>query len=663
MNTLDIYHDAIRSLESIGILLHNNSLCFLSSENNSLLWDHILPLCSFVDDKNDSNHTLEYFQTVPTDTLRHHRHLVEHHAFTSVEAEDFFYVYNIVGTVLSILFVALIAGLYLGLLTLDALDLEIIQRVSIDDHEIMYATNLLPIVKQRHRLLVTLLILNALAYESLPIFLSSLVPDWVTILLSTTLILVFGEILPSAIFTGPNQLMLGNMLAPLTLFFMWLLTPVAVPLASVLDYLVHGYVLDPKNPYQDSEPAYNRAELSALIRIQHESRMAAARNTNKSITLVKNKKVFIEKKKDESWNAIKKEIMEKVNERIEVLSERGGVNNGHHHHHHHHHSSVADRDGFLVDVAEDGSLPEVAMEQLNPPLHPTEVDLVTGALQMKTKLVMDEYTPLRKIYALPNDLVLDLQVCATIYAKGYSRMPVYQVNENDPDDRSAILGFLMIRQLILIDWDHGRKLSTLPLQRPDCVSPRMNLVDALELLRTGGTLMAFVCAAPDIASKALENEKPIPVEAGFMGVITLEDIMESILQGKVYDEWDMKDRERAIGTLQRWAVLKLQNFVRRRRKSGNISNKSDHDRQKSTPYTSSTLSPIKEITIHRTASMGDDTLHSNTENHHPQQGDDYNNYGNDYYWDNHDAIVDQPNRTPTPTTPLLLEAGISRQYT
>jgi CBS domain containing-hemolysin-like protein len=68
-------------------------------------------------------------------------------------------------------------------------------------------------------------------------------------------------------------------------------------------------------------------------------------------------------------------------------------------------------------------------------------------------------------------------------------MPVYEKVEEDPDDRTAILGFLMIRQLILIDWDHGRKLSTLPLQRPDCVSPRMNLVDALELLRTGGTLM------------------------------------------------------------------------------------------------------------------------------------------------------------------------------
>ena len=123
----------------------------------------------------------------------------------------------------------------------------------------------------------------------------------------------------------------------------------------------------------------------------------------------------------------------------------------------------------------------------------------------------------------------------------------------------------MTRQLILIDWDDERELSTLPLQRPDCVSPRMNLVDALELLRTGGTLMAFVCARPEIANKELENDLPIPVEAGFMGIITLEDVMESILQGRIHDESDIKDSNRAIATLHRWAALKLQNFVRKKR--------------------------------------------------------------------------------------------------
>lgn len=70
----------------------------------------------------------------------------------------------------------------------------IIQRSSIYEDERRYATNLTPIVKDRHRVLVTLLIWNALAYETLPIFLCALVPRWVAILLSTTLLLVFGEI-------------------------------------------------------------------------------------------------------------------------------------------------------------------------------------------------------------------------------------------------------------------------------------------------------------------------------------------------------------------------------------------------------------------------------------------------------------------------------------
>lgn len=426
MNVIDVYNEAITLLESIGVVqIHNdntNSLCVLSSyvENDVATTSTLLniPICSIMND--------DISTTTSTTTTGHYyiRRLVGDIQFTSIEEKDFFYTYNIIGTIFSICFVALIAGLYLGLLTLDALDLEIIQRVSMDDDEIKYATSLLPIVKQRHRLLVTLLILNTLAYESLPIFLGALVPDWVTILLSTTLILVFGEIIPSAIFTGPNQLMLGNMLAPLTRFFMWILTPFAVPLAMVLDYLVHGYVPDAKHPH--SEPAYNRNELSALIRIQHESRMAAARNTTKSISLVKTNKEFREKKKDESWNAIKKEIMERVNERIETLSERGINGSDHYYYHNQNFPNQSGYSGsgtnghIKIDIADDSTpLQEVALEQLNPPLHPQEVDLVTGALQMKTKLVMDEYTPLRKVYALPNNLVLDLANCATIYAKGY----------------------------------------------------------------------------------------------------------------------------------------------------------------------------------------------------------------------------------------------------
>jgi hypothetical protein len=67
-------------------------------------------------------------------------------AFTSVAEEDEYYVFNIIAVLIMLGVMALISGLFLGLLTLDALDLEIIQRSSIDD-ERDYATAILPVWK------------------------------------------------------------------------------------------------------------------------------------------------------------------------------------------------------------------------------------------------------------------------------------------------------------------------------------------------------------------------------------------------------------------------------------------------------------------------------------------------------------------------------------
>jgi metal transporter CNNM len=364
--------------------------------------------------------------------------------------------------------------------------------------------------------------MNASAYETLPIFLDNLLPTWMAILLSTTLIMWFGEILPSGIFTGPHQLYLGCKLAPITRFFLWVMYPFAKPLALVLDYLVK----DEDGNTTKSGAEYNRGELSALVRIQYEDS-----RTGKTVK----KRHRPSGRREDTWYAIKQEIIEKANERFDLV----------------------EYDEYEGD--------EAPVEQLAPPLHETEIDLIEGALQMKTVLVMDVYTPLAKVYAIADDMVLDKEGFVGIYRKSYSRVPVYRRQEDDPenDEKTHILGFLIVRQLILIDWDHEREVSTLPLQRPLCVSPRMNLVEATRILRTDGFLMAFVCARPDLGNKALNAEKPIPVEAGFMGIVTLADVMESLLQQRIYDEWDIRDRDRAVATLQRWAAKKLLHFIRK----------------------------------------------------------------------------------------------------
>jgi len=215
-------------------------------------------------------------------------------------------------------------------------------------------------------------------------------------------------------------------------------------------------------------------------------------------------------------------------------------------------------------IAPDEEVLPLASE-LTTPMDKQEVDVVVGALQMKTRVATDVFTPRSKVYLIPDNLTLDREGMIKIYAKGFSRVPVYY-NEEDREleiNESCIIGFLMTRQLMLIDWDHEREVSTLPLVRPKCVSPRQNLVDLLRLLRSGGSLMAFVCARPDLGNRALLAGQPLPVEAGFIGLITLEDILESILQERIYDERDIKDRDRAMATLTKWAEEKLTRFLRR----------------------------------------------------------------------------------------------------
>jgi sterol desaturase/sphingolipid hydroxylase (fatty acid hydroxylase superfamily) len=135
----------------------------------------------------------------------YHRDLLQlllEHDFDSQKEEKWFYVRNVSMTIAVIICVAVVAGLFLGLMTMDAFQLQIVARSSLDEDERRHAEVLYPVVVDRHRLLVTLLILNALAYETLPLFLDKMVPGWLAIVLSTTLVLLFGEIVPSAIFIG-----------------------------------------------------------------------------------------------------------------------------------------------------------------------------------------------------------------------------------------------------------------------------------------------------------------------------------------------------------------------------------------------------------------------------------------------------------------------------
>jgi len=127
--------------------------------------------------------------------------------------------------------------LTVGYLSIDDLVLELRSKNGTDEEK-QYAEKVLPILAKRHWLLVTLLLMNAICMEALPLFLDKIVPELLAIIISVSLVLLFGEIIPQAYCTGPDQVKIAALVSPLTKALMWGTYPLSYPISLLLDYLL-----------------------------------------------------------------------------------------------------------------------------------------------------------------------------------------------------------------------------------------------------------------------------------------------------------------------------------------------------------------------------------------------------------------------------------------
>ncbi|PNH02194.1 hypothetical protein TSOC_011858 [Tetrabaena socialis] len=148
----------------------------------------------------------------------------------------------------------LMSGLTLGLLSLDAVDLEVLLR-SGSAKEQKWVKKVMPIVSNGHFLLVTLLLCNAVSMEALPLFLDKLADPVTAVVVSVTAVLFFGEIIPQSV-CSRYGLAIGANLAPLVRLLMWLCSPIAWPMGRLLDL-----VLGP-----DHHTIFRRRQLKELVR-------------------------------------------------------------------------------------------------------------------------------------------------------------------------------------------------------------------------------------------------------------------------------------------------------------------------------------------------------------------------------------------------------------
>ncbi|KAJ5669513.1 hypothetical protein N7462_010583 [Penicillium macrosclerotiorum] len=168
------------------------------------------------------------------------------------------------------------AGLTIALMGQDEVYLQVIQT-SGEESEKKNAASVLNLLKRgKHWVLVTLLLSNVITNETLPIVLDrTLGGGWPAVLGSTALIVIFGEIVPQSICVRYG-LPIGAWMAPCVLVLMYLMSPVAWPVAKLLDKLLG----------EDHGTIYKKAGLKTLVTLHQTLGEAGEQLNSDEVTII-----------------------------------------------------------------------------------------------------------------------------------------------------------------------------------------------------------------------------------------------------------------------------------------------------------------------------------------------------------------------------------------
>jgi metal transporter CNNM len=377
-------------------------------------------------------------------------------------------------------------------------------------------------------------------------------------------VLVVGEILPSAYFTGRDQLTSASKLIPVLRFVIVITSPISYPLAKLMDHYFH--------PAAESS-GIKRGEVTAMVRIQYEEHLAWKKRNTEHDTTTKYRSRSEPNLVMAGWSDAETVLSATTIASTDTAAFCTPCEPLTY-------QQDAEFNACVIPYRPDNrcisagicNVPSYS-NSLQQNLSDDDIIKLEGALSLKDKQVKCAYTPLNRVVSIMADTILDENMVVQIYSHGYSRIPVLQYIDDKPDDTTTaiarptgICGIVLTKQLMLIGKEDRRRVSSLTLYEPPCVSPQASLAEALNIILTGkrkSSNMALVCTDPDIATTALRNMKPIPVEAGVLGIITLENVLEELIQEPILDEKDKKmsqQHERA-----KWAIAKWKAFVVRKR--------------------------------------------------------------------------------------------------
>jgi len=218
------------------------------------------------------------------------------------------------------------SGLTIGLLGLSKT--EVLRAKDLGNKN---ATTVFNVIQDTNLLLVTLLLGNTAVNATLSIFLGSLVGAGVLAgVVSTVLIMIFGEILPASVVTR-YPLQVGSFLTPLVRLFMFVLFPITKPIAMLLDKYVgtEGMVVFSRRELKhifeqlqnSNESDIDELDKKALVGTILLSEKTAGEHMSKDIfTLTSSDlidKSLLKKIKDKGYTRIP--VVDKINDKDEYV--------------------------------------------------------------------------------------------------------------------------------------------------------------------------------------------------------------------------------------------------------------------------------------------------------------------------------------------------------
>ncbi|KAF7995021.1 hypothetical protein HCN44_004493 [Aphidius gifuensis] len=162
-------------------------------------------------------------------------------------------------------------------------------------------------------------------------------------------------------------------------------------------------------------------------------------------------------------------------------------------------------------------------------LEKDEVNIISGALELRKKTVSNIMTKIEDVYMLDYNAILDFETVSDIMKSGYSRIPVYEGIRNN------IITMLYIKDLAFVDPDDNTPLKTLCqyYQNPcNFVFEDVTLDVMFKQFKEGHKgHMAFV--------RRVNNEGEGDPFYEVIGLVTLEDVIEELIQAEIMDETDV----------------------------------------------------------------------------------------------------------------------------